>query len=145
MNPRSKSGIIVISGLIAIITVSFFIATQGNEIATFYYSITPPMSKCGTLPSVEPSYLASQLEQIKGNSRFIQLENGSLFQYATNSQMIEQYYNGSQFSILQVAFVHLTTTSSEDVIYVQMFQNGTVTSNLQHVNVGCFEPGGSRG
>ena len=145
MKARSKKGIIATTGLIAIIAFSFFAVSDANQIVSFYYSKMPPMSKCGTLPSAEPSFLASQLTQIEGNPVFTQIENGSSYLYATNSQMVELYFNGTQFNILQVAFVHLDSTRSEDIIYVQVFQNGTETFSHQNINVGCFEPGGSRG
>ncbi|MCL4518506.1 MAG: hypothetical protein M1587_04840 [Thaumarchaeota archaeon] len=145
MKAKEKEGLIALSSAAVILAiVSILLASQSSQIVTWYYSVTPPMKNCGMLPHDEPNYLSSQLDQIKTDPTFERLENGSLFQYSTNSQMVEKYYNGAEISILEINFVHLISNSKESVIYVQLFQNGTETFRLQSFNVVCLEPGGSR-
>jgi len=146
LQSKSRRGIIAVTTLLVIAAASsILLVTQSAQLSTWYNSVTPPMSKCGLLPHSEPSYLSTQLFQVKNNAKFIGLENGSNFQYSADSEMVDKYYNGTSFSVLQISFVHLISNSREDIIYAQVFQNGTETFSLQNYPVVCFEPGGSRG
>ncbi|MDG6995925.1 MAG: hypothetical protein JRN52_08380 [Nitrososphaerota archaeon] len=146
MKTGSNRGIVALTGAAAtVVIISMLLIVQWTQIASWYYSMTPPMKNCGEVPHSEPAYLSSRLSQIRTDPQFIQLENGTKFQYSANSQMVEKYYNGTSVSIAQISFVHLISNSREDIIYVQIFQNGTETFRFQDYNVRCTVVPGTKG
>ena len=58
MNTRRKRGIVALTGVAAIVVIfSLLLVVQSTQIATWYYSMTPPMKNCGEVPHSEPAYL----------------------------------------------------------------------------------------
>lgn len=123
---RKRTGIATLAAVIVILVSVLVLSSETSE----FYASLPPMSQCGYLPHPIPASLAKSVARVMSDPKFINSENGLHFLFSQDGLEVSDYNNGTSFNTQQLIFVHLLSNKAEDLIYISITSNGTITSSV---------------